>query len=1146
MQIKSLYSPSVCFGKGAAEIFTKTCPEGLRGILLVMKLTTVLLLAAMLQATAKSDAQTVTYAAESVSLEKVFVIIKQQTGYVFFYREDDLTGLPAVSVSFRNTPLATALQETLKGQPLQYNIQGKTIFITTTGARKKTNTIHEETVSEELSRDITGVVRDKKGAPLEGVSITIKGTQMGTTTNADGGFQISVPSASNVELVFSFVGYTTQTVKLGSRNVFNIVLEEAVSDLSDVVVIGYGTQKKSSVTASISKIQNDILDQVPSGRLETAIIGRMAGVNISTQHDRPGEAPEINVRGYNSISASNSPLVVIDGVPGGNLGQLDMNDVESIEVLKDASSAAIYGSRGAGGVVMVTTKKGSNNGPVLSVNGYFGMSKPMLYNDWIMGKEWYDLLVKYQNRAFATTGGDISIPMIGDSRRPLSYQLDSVIYQLPQTAWEKEVTRTAPIQNYNLSVRGGSEKVKYYVSGTVADEQGVIKTASYRTYSFRANLNIKVNNAIDVGVELNPYFTKQRLAGGGALINLNKYPPFVPPYKVDGKYPRTIDYAYGHSGQASPYTFIYGTKNYNNAFTNIGNAFINFKLMEGLSLRTSLGTNVWYNTNNNFTSGFGDPQVASNGYVTTSSSFDLVNENVLSYKKTFNKNHDFGAILGASYQNRTSQTTTLAAVANSFNNDIIQTLNNALINPSASTSSKTQWGLISYFGRVNYGYKEKYLLTASLRRDGSSRFGYNNKWGYFPSLSGAWRISKEDFFQGIPLLSDLKLRASYGETGNFNIGDFQYLGVVSNAVFSPDNKTVNGIAQVSIANPDLSWEKVESYDVGVDIGLFSNRLNMSIDYYDKRTNGMLYQVNVPATTGFTSAIQNIGTVGNKGFEIEIQSRNLTGNFKWNTFFNFSTISNKVLDLGGVNERIIPVSIGMDWLLRVGEPMFSYYAYKMTGIYQDKAEIDGSPHLAGTVPGNPIVEDRDKNGKIDTEDRYIAGNYMPKSTFGMTNQFSWKGFDLSITLQASLGSKIFDEEQLFYQGPNLGSMRRSVNNQWWSKSDPGDGKTPGIAIAQLYSYITNTDYYIEDASYLNCRNINLGYDIPGLAKNIGIKSMRIYFSMNNAFIIKNKNFHGYNPEGVTSGGISGINSTPGFNQGSEPMSRRAVFGVNINL
>ena len=1107
-------------------------------LFLAMKLTIIFLITALMNANAAGYGQKITLAEKDASLVKVLKQIRQQSGYNFVYNQRSLRDAKKVNINVMNADIDRVLRSCLTGQSLTYEILMNTVVI-------KPLPEPAEDVEKVYEIQINGKITDDKGEPLAGATVLVKGTSIGTKSDANGNF--SVNAEPNSTLIISFVGFESIEVKVGNQTTITVRLRPSVSVSDEVVVVGYGTQKRSSVTAAISKIENDKLDQIPTGRLENAIIGRMAGVNITTQHDRPGQAPEINIRGYNSISAGNSPLIVIDGVPGGDLGLINMNDIESIEVLKDASSAAIYGSRGAGGVVLVTTKRGKSGKPVLSINAYSGFSKAMLYDDWITGKEWYDLLVKYQNRAFATTGGDISIPMIGDPRRPLNYQLDSVIYELPQTIWEKAVTRTAPIQNYNVAISGGNENVRYYVSGTYGNEQGVIKTAGYETFNFRANLNIKVNKRIDMGIDLNPRYVKQRLAGGGNMINFNKYPYFTAPYKVNGKFPRTIDYAYGHSGQASPYTFIYGTRNFVNSLSNIGNAFVNIKLMEGLSFRTSVGTTMEYATNNNYTDGDGDPQVSATGFINESHGIDLVNENVFSFNKTFNEKHDFEALLGASYQLATSQTTRMTAVTNSFNNDIVQTLNNAIINPTASRSSKTQWGLISYFGRINYAYNDKYLLAASLRRDGSSRFGQNNKWGYFPSVSAAWRISKENFLVDNNMINELKLRASYGETGNFNIGDFKYLGIVSNQVFSPDNKTVNGIAQTSIANPDLSWEKVKSFDVGVDLGLLNNRLNFNIDYYVKRTQGMLYQVNVPAITGFTDAIQNIGTVENKGFEIEAQSRVIAdGNFKWNASFNFSTIQNKVLDLGGVDERIIPITIGMNWLLRVGEPMFSYYPYKMIGIYQDRDEIDRTPHLAGTVPGNPIVEDRSGDGKIDTDDRYIAGNYMPKATLGFTNQFTWKGFDLSFTLQSSLGSKIYNEEYLFYQGPNLGTLRRSVNNQWWSKEDPGDGKTPGIAISQLYSYITNTDYYIEDASYLNFRNLNVGYDMSGVVKNSFIKSLRLYLSVNNLFIIKNKNFHGYNPEGETSGGFDGINSTPGFNQGSEPMNRRAVIGINLNL
>jgi len=489
----------------------------------------------------------------------------------------------------------------------------------------------------------------------------------------------------------------------------------------------------------------------------------------------------------------------------------------------------------------------------------------------------------------------------------------------------------------------------------------------------------------------------------------------------------------------------------------------------------------------------------------------------------------------------------MAATANSFNNDIVQTLNNAIINPSASSQAKSQWGLISYFARINYAYKDKYLLAASLRTDGSSRFGSLNKWGSFPSISAAWRVSQEDFMQNVNPISELKLRVSYGVTGNYNIGDFQYLGAVGSVLYSPNSTTVKGTAQTSLDNPNLSWEKVKGYDLGVELGLFQNRVNINFDYYDKRTDGMLYAINVPAITGFTSTIENLGAVRNKGIDVEIMTRNLTGAFKWNTSFNISHNKNEVIDLGGVDERINELW-SMGFLLRPGVPMFSYYGYKMIGVFQDEDQISKLPHLAGTKPGNPILLDVNGDGKIDpNNDRVILGNAQPKVVFGMANTLSWKKFDLSIVWQASFGAKIINQENQYYEGNTLGAMRRSLaERQWWSKNDPGDGKSPAAALSQLFAFNTNTDFYIESASFFNFRNLNLGYNLTNTVFPKAIHNLRVYTSISNLFIIKDKNNHAYNPEGSTQGGVAGINSTPGVNWGSEPLNRIIVLGVNIGF
>ncbi|MEX2512064.1 MAG: TonB-dependent receptor [Cyclobacteriaceae bacterium] len=993
---------------------------------------------------------------------------------------------------------------------------------------------------------VTGTITDSSnGETLPGVNILIKGSNMGTVSDLDGTFRLNVPNEGAV-LVFSFVGFLTEEIPVRNQQVINVNLNPDQSDLEEVVVIGYGTRKKSSVTSAISKLENVKLDQLPEGRLENALAGRMAGVSVSNNRNRPGDAPAIRVRGLGSISAGNEPLVVIDGFPGGDLGQLNMNDVESIEVLKDASSTAIYGSRGAGGVILVTTKRGSSGKPDLKINSFFGVSKAMLHDDWMTGDEWYGYLERYQNREFAWAGGDTSIPIWGDPRRPLTYQVNPLAKDLPQTIWQDEITQTATIQNHNISLAGGTDNATYYISGTYLDEEGVLKTSSYKKYSFRANVDVKVNESISLGMELSPSYSKRRIAGSN-MVSLVKYPPFVSPELMDGRYPRTYDYIpTGHSGQASPYVYLYGTENYENVFTNIGRAFLNLEIVDGLSLRTSVGTNIAFVNNDFWSGGIGDVQVNVNGRMNDSKSINLINENVFNYNKTFNEVHNIGGILGASYQNATSRSVAMSAVSNSYNNDKVKTLNNAIINPASTSQSKSEWGLVSYFARVNYAYRDKYLLEASYRRDGSSRFGPENKWGNFPSLSAAWRVSEEEFIKNIPNLTELKLRASYGVTGNFNIGNFQYLGTVGNVSYSPNNNRVNGIAQSSMANPRLSWELTKGYDFGLEISFLQNRIGINLDYYDSHTTGMLYNVNTPAITGFSSIIDNVGEVRNRGVDLEIDTRNLVGVFKWNTSFNMSVNRNEVTDLGGVDERI-NTYWSMDFLLREGEPMFSYYGYNKIGIFQNEEQISNTPSLAGTKPGNPIFEDINDDGKIDPDDKVILGNFQPKMLLGMSNEFFWKQFDLSIFMQASLGAKIFNAENQYYEGNTLGAMRRSLaERQWWSEAEPGDGSTPAAALSQLFGYNTNNDFYLEDASFLNIRSLNLGYTFPSFMEGKGIQSLRIYSSVNNLLVITHKDNHSYNPEGSTRGEISGINSTPGVNLGSEPLNRTFVLGINLGF
>lgn len=994
-------------------------------------------------------------------------------------------------------------------------------------------------------RTISGAVSNEQQEPLQGVKVQVKGSDRATSTDDGGRFTLEVGPED--VLVFTYIGYETAERSVGQQTQLNVVMAEAVSELDEVVVVGYGTVKKSSVTAAISKVENKNLDQMPAGRPERALVGRMAGVSISDARSTPGAAPTIRIRGAGSISASNDPLVVIDGFPGGSLANINMNDVQSIEVLKDASSSAIYGSRGAGGVVLVTTKRGSGKAR-LNVDAYAGFSSPILHDDWMMGREWYDYLVKYQNREFAWAGGDVTLPMHGDARRPVTYQVSPLTYELPQTNWQNEITQNAPIQNYNLSISGSKEDTKYYVSAAYKDEVGNVKTAGYKQYGLRANIDAKINDVVSMGAELSPNYNTRRIAGSD-MVSLVKYPSFVPPVDETGKYPRTQDYiATGHSGQASPYTFLYGTNSNVKNFNNLARVFVNLKLLEGLTFNTSVGANINFNSTDYFRGGVGDDLVPTQGTASDFQSINLVNENTLNYTKTFGDRHDFTALLGASYQRQTSRSTTMGAVTGSYNNEIIQTLNNAIINPSATNSSKSQWGLVSYFGRINYAYDSRYLFAGSIRTDASSRFGPENKWALFPSLSAAWRVSEEEFFSGIGAINELKLRASYGVTGNFNIGDFAYLGQMSYVPYSPGNSLVNGHVISTLENRRLGWEKTHSYDVGLELGMFNSRIYLNVDLYNKNTTDLLYNVSVPGITGFTSTITNVGEVNNRGIEVELTTQNLTGPVSWQTSFNVTRNINKVVNLGDVSERIYNHSLGMSWILREGAPMFSYYGYKMDGIYQTEEQIAASPHLPGAKPGNPVIKDRNNDGRIDPQDKVILGNFQPKFMLGLANDFSWKSFDLSFIIQTSLGAKMFNLENQYYEGNTLGAMRRSLAvNQWWSVDEPGDGKTPAAALGQLTQYNANTDYYVENASFLALRNLNIGYNFSDrVSKRLGMSRLRAYATMNNLLLIKSKQNHSYNPEGFTGGEIGGINSIPGFNSGSEPVARIFALGVNASF
>lgn len=1093
----------------------------------------------------------ITLQAENKKIGQVLKTISELSGASFMYSPELIRSERKVSVNAQNQSLGTVLHTLLDPLGISFEASEAQILLRRDRAATPVVEAPRAAVLSEIKSDsrVIGKVTDEKGEPLPGVNVVVKGSRTGVTSDINGGFEIMVPSEQSV-LIFSFVGYLSQEVTVGNRSNIEIALEPDQKTLEELVVVGYGSVKKSSLTSAVSKVENKKLDQMPAGRPESALVGRMAGVNIAQTRSLPGAEPTITVRGPGSISASNAPLIVIDGFPGGSFNNVNMNDVESIEVLKDASSAAIYGSRGSGGVIIITTKSGSQGKPKLNVNTYLGISQPLLHgrNKWIPGgQEFYDYTARYINRDFYWAGGDTSLPLWGDERRPAQYRVNPVIAEGDYN-WEELLVKPAPIQNYSLSVSGKRNDASYYISANIIDEKGSVLTTRYKQYAMRANVNLDISPRVKAGLMISPNYSVRRIYGG-SLQNLIKMPPFLSPERQEnGSYLTPRDYwGMTVSGGVNPLATMLGTHHYTTSFNNVGEVFTKFTLLEGLDFRTSFGFNVTYRTADIYAEPMSVAANLASGSASDTRNFNWINENVLNYSRQFGK-HYINAIAGASYQYNLYREAALATQAGTFANPTIWTLNNAIISPTGSYTSKTQWGLTSYFSRLNYNFDEKYLLSASIRSDGSSRFGPDNRWGYFPSASVAWRVSQEPFFKSIRGIDELKLRASYGAVGNFNIGDFQYLGTIGDAVYAPGGQLVQGKAQSTFGNSALKWEKTASYDFGIELGLLNNRLNVVFDYYNKSTHNLLYNVSIPAISGFTNTIVNVGDIVNRGVELELTTHNFVDKFKWQTSFNFTFNQNEVSSLGGgVDQVLNSHSRGMSWILKKGEPMFSYFAYKQVGVLQTQQDLADKPIMANQRIGTVQYQDTNNDGVITADDRVILGNYMPKVFMGMVNDFSYKNFDLTVAMQSSIGAKMWNLENLYYQGPTVSAFYiPAIEGQWWSEQEPGDGKNPGTSLASL-EFVSNSDYYLENASFLAIRNVNLGYTFPSaLTKKARIDNLRLYLSVSNAWILTARDFKGYNPEGFTSAGIVGINSQPGHNDGSEPINRIFALGLNLNF
>ena len=1129
------------------------------------------------------NAQTVSKVFKEQTLKTVLKEIESQTGLSIIYQKNEINENKKVNATFENTPVVEALSSILD-KSLEVNLKNKMIVI----SLKKLMPGDDKT----KVTSINGKILDENGEPVIGASVAIQGTTLGSITNIDGEYTLAnVPE--NAEVTISFIGYQTLTFKANDRALQNVTLKEDSEMLDEVVVVGYGVQRKRDVTTSISSMKASEL-AVPVSSVDQALVGKMTGVQVSQPNGIPGGGLSIKVRGSGSITAGTEPLYVVDGFPmsgeAGNvspLSSINMNDIESIEVLKDASAAAIYGSRGANGVVIITTKQGKEGKdmkPTVQYDGYVGFQQRTKKIDMLDAYEYAWLSYDGHNNAYLdlleSKGLEGSINDSNEVRNQKLGKKPDVINQayllppeimpyingetgLTNTDWQDEVMRTGIVTSHNLSLSGGNKAARYFISGNYMKEQGIVigsdfeqmgargkVDANYKKFTFGTNLsfNYSVYNIVP---------TEDRYKEETIVASALAMSPTMPVYNADGSYNfDQWNWQYKHPQIVNPVALANEKEDQMKRYRFMGNVYGEYELYKNLKFKTSFGVDFnsysrsYYRPSTLPTSLDRLPPSVPEGSKRDKNMLNWVWENTLSYTTVIKDVHNLSAIAGWTAQKESVNTSLLAG--NGYPNDLVHTMNaaSAITNWSATAY---EWSLLSALARVQYSYKGKYLLSAAARMDGSSRFGKNNRWGMFPSASAGWYISEEDFMKDIKWLTSLKLRASYGISGNFNIGNYEYYATLSedNYVFGKaDGTLASGLRPATAGNPDLGWEKTAMFNLGLEIGLF-NMLTLELDLYNSNTTDMLLNVPVAEFSGFSTVPMNIGKVNNKGVEFAISTTNTWGDFTWNNRFNISANRNEVKDLGGVDE-MITTSESVTFITKVGEPIGNYYTLVTDGVFANQAEIDNSKnpdksqrkyaYVSGAKPGDFRFKDMDGNMEIDENDRTITGNYMPKFTYGFSTDFKYKWFDLSVALQGVQGNKIANIFRRYIDNMEGGNnCQVDALDRWQSESNPGSGYVVRANRSATGMNGTTSTWHIEDGSYMRIKNITFGYTLPkSLLTNVGISRARVYFSTQNPFTFTK--YSGYNPEVNMKGG----SLTPGIDYGTYPLSKSFVFGLNVTF
>lgn len=1039
-------------------------------------------------------------------------------------------------------------------------------------------------------KEITGKVVDQtSGSPLSGVSILTGKDKNGTTSKEDGSFVITVGESAKT-LTFSIIGYLSQTISIEGKSFFSVSMTPDATTQSEVVVIGYGTQKRSNVSGAVAKYKNERINETPVSRLDQALQGKIAGVRIENISSESGAEPRVSIRGISSINAGASPLVVVDGqiTPDG-LSFLNPSDVESVEVLKDAASAAIYGSRGSSGVILVTTKKGTDK-PKYNFKYSIGSKDAYKLYDVMSTTQYVTLLFNEmsQRKQDPTVNQATNIVADGDKA---AYIIENQLLKGQGTDWQNQIIRTGLFQNLDLNVSGGSKAVRYYLSGGYQGDEGMMYTSKFEKFNLRAKTDIEISKRIKLIVNLNPSYT-QKQSPSQNFTNFWRMPGWLPVRHTEetavlartNPLQSTIkagDYAHqrhfanliytgtlpdgtswtgvaspGGSAQQNPTSDVARSEVNSDDYRLQSSAELNINLAPGLNYKSLASSYLYYNRGLTFQErNFNADGNVNVGIFSNNANIYMLSENTLNYVKSF-KDHDLTALVGATTERTTvikEQTTGL-----DFPSDKIRTLASASqIDRTRTFGTRTEIGLNSFLGRLTYAYKNKYLFSGSVRKDGSSYFGPGNKWGSFPAISAGWVLSKEKIFRKLSWLDNLKLRGSYGATGNNRIAENAWINLLYayNYPFGVATGSSNpGLISSSstLANPNITWERTFQKNIGFDLSILKNRVNLSVDIYDSKTEKLLLLQSIMGFTGAQQYWNNLGSLNNKGFEIDLSTKNVqTKNFRWTTSANLSHNQNKIIELGTEAYLLNQGERSEVYRNQVGKPLVEYLGFKTDGVWLSQAEIDNARAAGLTsslasvfTPGGLKLVDVNGDKKIDNDDRVILGNPYPAFIWGITNNIAYKGFELSFFLQGSHGGKLINGD------PNYNESGRTITtyngNRWVSAMFPGDGKTP-VTRGTGFNWML-TDYVIEDASYWSLREVNISYSFTNsaLLTRLKLKGLRFYAAAQNIYFHMPSNYRSLNPEARFQNGPYSSVLIDGYQRGTFPIPKTIVFGVDINF